>query len=103
MDDRDPGPKSAKDGGTQGIPIIINQIATMQTALQKVHQRLRSESTDRYANTRYPSQCGRNQIHNEPKTTSHIPIINTARMELQSTLYRPNGECNEPKTTSRHG
>ena len=34
--------------GTQGIPNIINQIQTMQTALQKMHQRLRGP--DRYAN-----------------------------------------------------
>jgi len=38
-----------KDGGTQGIPIIIYQMQTMQTALQKMHQRLRSEGTGRYA------------------------------------------------------
>ena len=46
----EPADQHPKDGGTQGIPNIINQIQTMQTALQKMDQRLRSEGTDRYAN-----------------------------------------------------
>ena len=62
MDDQgspapEPTDQHPKDVGTQGIPIIINQIQNMQTAAQKMHQRLRSESTDRYVNavdTRLP-------------------------------------------------
>ena len=36
--------------GEPRIPIITNQMQTMQTALQKMHQHLRSEGHDRYAN-----------------------------------------------------